>query len=87
MANVGRPKKGEEKNIIDNLIKEIKLTCSELKESGVDLCNLKFRERHKPVGTDKDWAKKYDEARFRLKRSGADLGKIKLVCHGIDRVG
>lgn len=87
MAKTGRPKKDEQNRILDNLIEEIKNTCSELKSAGVDLCNLKFREKHKPVGTDKEWAKKYNTARLNLKRSGVDLSKIKLVCHGIDRVG
>ena len=91
MAKLGRPRKGEVREKYDELeelIEQIRSVCDEIKSYGKKLSEVTFKEPPKPDSKiSKKWPVEYDEARLRLKRSGADLSKIKLICHSVDRAG
>ena len=72
---------------IANLMGQIKEIYSDLKVKGVSPSGITFKEEPRSnTKIDKNWAKKYDAARLYLKRSGDNLGKIKIVCHSIDQM-
>lgn len=72
---------------IANLIGQIKEIYSDLKVKGVSPNGITFKEGSRSnTKIDKNWAKEYDTAQLYLKRSGANLDKIKIVCHSIDQM-